>query len=108
MLSKALSAPFYAVIFVSRKSTDLEGYEEMDELVMKLATEQPGYLGYEASGDLKGGIFISYWESMEAIDNWRKHPIHIQAKAKATQWYTYYHTIISKVEYNRAYGNSSH
>ena len=59
---------YYAVIFASTKSDDLEGYKEMDELTLKLAQEQPGFMGYESAGDLKAGIFVSYWESMESIN----------------------------------------
>lgn len=39
---------YYAVIFSSAKSDDLDGYAEMDELTMKLAQEQKGFLGYES------------------------------------------------------------
>lgn len=89
---------FYAVIFASTKSDDLEGYAEMDELTLKLAHEQPGFLGYESAGNNNGGIFISYWESREAIDNWRKHATHMMAKSNAMKWYNRYLSQICHVE----------
>jgi hypothetical protein len=42
------TSDYYAVIFCSTKSANLEGYKEMDEKIMKLALEQDGFLGYEA------------------------------------------------------------
>ncbi|MBX3164428.1 MAG: DUF4188 domain-containing protein [Bacteroidetes bacterium] len=89
---------YYAVIFSSTKSDDLEGYAEMDEITMKLAQEQEGFLGYESCANGNKSIFISYWQSMEAINVWRNNMIHIQAKSNAKQWYKRYLSQICKVE----------
>jgi heme-degrading monooxygenase HmoA len=89
---------YYAVIFSSTKSANLDGYEEMDELMMKLAHEQEGFLGYESSSAGNSGIFISYWESMEAIQIWRNNLEHMKAKSNANLWYTRYLSQICKVE----------
>ena len=94
---------YYAVIFSSTKSDHLDGYEEMDELTMKLAQEQEGFLGYESSSNGNKGIFISYWQSMEHINVWRSNMIHIQAKSNAKQWYKRYLSQICKVEYSHLY-----
>ncbi|HQQ95533.1 MAG TPA: antibiotic biosynthesis monooxygenase [Bacteroidia bacterium] len=92
---------FYAVIFSSVKSDDLEGYTEMDEKTLKLAQEQKGYLGYEAVADDKRSIFISYWESMEDIRVWGEHAVHKMAKAQAGRWYKRYLSQICRVESSR-------
>ncbi|MES2513868.1 MAG: antibiotic biosynthesis monooxygenase [Bacteroidota bacterium] len=89
---------YYAVIFSSTKSDDLEGYAEMDELTMELAQEQEGYLGYESCNSGNTGIFISYWQSMEHIGIWRANMTHLTAKANAKQWYKRYLSQICKVE----------
>ena len=92
-------APFFAVIFVSQKTTDLEGYEEMDNLLMEESHKQKGFLGYSSVSNTDGGIFISYWQSEEAIEKWRKHTDHQVAKRKAPeQWYRYYLTIITEIK----------
>lgn len=96
---QAPEAPYYAVIFISKKSNQLKGYQEMDELMMKEAHQQAGFLGYSSQGSAEGGIFISYWRDLESIDQWRHHAEHQQAKAKAyDQWYSYFHSMICKVE----------
>ena len=89
---------FYAVIFSNTKSNDLEGYAEMDELTMKLAEEQPGYIGYESLSNQDKTIFISYWENKEAIENWRINATHKIAKSRAAQWYKRYLSQICLVE----------
>lgn len=94
---------YYAVIFSSTKSDDLTGYKEMDELTLKLAHEQPGFLGYESVNQNNSGIFISYWESMDAINNWRKNSTHLMAKAAAGKWYKRYLSQICKVEHSKLF-----
>ena len=91
---------YYAVIFSNTKSDNKDGYAEMDELTMKLADEQKGFLGYESVYNGNTGIFISYWESMEAINTWRQNSTHLMAKAKANQWYKRYLSQICKVEHS--------
>lgn len=94
---------FYAVIFSSTKSNDLEGYEEMDNITMELAQQQQGFLGYESVANGNKSIFISYWKDAESIDTWRKNMTHIQAKSNAEKWYARYLTQICKVEKSREF-----
>lgn len=96
--SEAPQAPFYAVIFISRKGENLEGYEEMDTRMMELAQQQEGYLGYSSVSKPDGGIFISYWKDEASIQKWRVNSEHGEAKANAKTWYAYYHSMITKVE----------
>lgn len=97
------SSGYYAVIFSSTKSNDLEGYKEMDDAMMNLAQEQDGFLGYESSSNGDSGIFISYWESMESITKWRNNLEHGKAKANAIKWYKRYLSQICKVESSHLY-----
>jgi|LakMenEpi03Aug12_release.lakeMendotaPanAssembly.Ray.scaffolds.fasta_scaffold544340_2 heme-degrading monooxygenase HmoA len=89
----------YAVIFIYEIGDNLEGYAEMDKLTLELVSTLQGYLGYQKAGDGKNNIFISYWESLEHIDAWRKDPVHTKAKAEgANKWYKRYISQICKVE----------
>jgi heme-degrading monooxygenase HmoA len=97
-IKKLPEKDFYAVIFCSTKSDQLDGYEETDEEVMQLAASQPGYLGFESVHNNNRGIFISYWETLEAIENWRNNPIHKKAKAQAGKWYNRYLSQITLVQ----------
>jgi heme-degrading monooxygenase HmoA len=96
--------PYYAVIFTSIKSEDHEGYAEMAEQMATLAARQPGYLGMETARD-GIGITVSYWESLDAIENWKRQADHQQAQRLGRErWYQAYRIRISKVE--REYGQT--
>jgi heme-degrading monooxygenase HmoA len=89
---------YYAVIFTSTQTEYLEGYTEMAEKMEALAKLQPGYLGMDtAKNDV--GITISYWESLEAIKNWKQNADHLQAQLMGkNDWYSWYKIRICKVE----------
>ena len=102
MLAKTLNPPYYAVIFTSLRSEIEEGYEEMAEEMLRLVALQPGYLGHESARN-ELGITISYWESLEAIRQWKVQSDHLLAqKYGREKWYSAYKTRIAKVE--RDYG----
>ncbi len=89
---------YYAVIFTSLLTDNTKGYSEMSKNMEDLAKQQPGYLGIESARD-KLGITISYWESHDAIKNWKANLEHITAqKLGKEKWYKWYKVIICKVE----------
>ena len=94
--------PYYAVIFTSLQTDDLEGYADMAERMLALAAEQPGYLGVESAREGLG-ITISYWKDLESIRRWKAHAEHREAqRAGRDRWYSNYQTRIALVE--RDYG----
>ncbi|MBI3502765.1 MAG: DUF4188 domain-containing protein [Bacteroidetes bacterium] len=94
---------YYAVIFISTKEEDLTGYYEMDNKLMELAQTQIGFLGWENVKKDNQSIFISYWENMEAINNWRINSTHLTAKAQVSKWYKRYLSQICKVEHSKLF-----
>jgi heme-degrading monooxygenase HmoA len=94
--------PYYAVIFVSTRSKNLEGYSEMDEATIEKVKNLEGFIGFENIKNGDDGIFISYWESMEAINKWRNDTLHLEAKQKGqSMWYDRFLSQICKVEHSR-------
>ncbi|MCB0401575.1 MAG: antibiotic biosynthesis monooxygenase [Flavobacteriales bacterium] len=95
--------PYYVVIFTSVLSEDdPEGYGDMAKEMEDLVKDQPGFLGLESSRT-EIGITLSYWESLEAIRNWKSHLRHQEAQSQGkTTWYSSYQVRIAKVE--RDYG----
>jgi heme-degrading monooxygenase HmoA len=94
--------PYYAVIFTSLQSDDLEGYAATAERMLELAAEQPGYLGVESAREGLG-ITVSYWRDLESIRQWKSHAEHREAqRAGRDRWYSNYKTRIALVE--RDYG----
>ena len=93
-----MKTPYYAVIFTNTQTENLEGYSEMAQKMEELAQQQSGYLGIDhARSDI--GITISYWESLEAIANWKANLKHQEAQRLGKkQWYKNYTVRICKVE----------
>lgn len=89
---------YYAVIFTSLKNEDDTGYTEMAQKMEQLAKEHPGFLGIESARE-EIGITVSYWQSLEAIANWKKNSDHLIAQQKGrTDWYKCYDVKICRVE----------
>ena len=72
-------------------------------VMVELAAQQPGFLGVETVRDADGfGITVSYWESEEAIRNWKRHAEHTAARDRGRkEWYEHFELRIARVE--RAY-----
>ena len=99
-LAKTPQPPYYAVIFTSVRTERDHGYEQMADEMVKLGFNQPGFLGAESTRDINGvGITVSYWASLEAIENWKNHPRHRDAqKLGEDLWYKTFATRVCKVE----------
>ena len=103
-LSRTPEPPYYAVIFTSRRAPEHEGYGEMADRMVQLADGQPGFLGIESVREGAIGLTVSYWDSMEAIDGWRKHVEHREAQRRGrTEWYDEYAVRIARVERARSF-----
>jgi heme-degrading monooxygenase HmoA len=102
MITSTPAVPYYAVIFTSLRTEGDNGYSEMAEKMEQLARQQPGFLGIESARDGLG-ITVSYWESPEAIRNWKMNSEHLFAQQQGREkWYASYKVRICKVE--RDYG----
>lgn len=102
MISSTPQPPYFAVIFTSEMSAYNLGYSEMAEQMAELAKQQTGYLGHESARE-ELGITVSYWDSLEAIQNWKNNLEHLIAQKKGIEeWYAKYKIRISRVE--RDYG----
>ena len=97
--------PYYAVIFTSKQQEDDSGYQKMAEQMETLAKKQPGYIGIESAKETIG-ITVSYWESLDAIKNWKENSAHLFAQEKGkSDWYSWYKVRICKVEREYEFGN---
>ncbi len=98
MIAKTPEPPYYAVIFSSLRTEEIEGYAEMADLLVELASMQEGFMGIESARN-ELGITVSYWKDLESIRKWKQHTDHVIAQKKGrTDWYKHYKTRIAKVE----------
>jgi len=93
--------PYFAVIFTSIRTEGNNGYGEMADQVLRLACEQPRFLGFESARQ-EIGISVSYWANLDAIAAWKENITHRQTQCKAKDWYKIFRVRVCRVE--REYG----
>ncbi|SFF52909.1 antibiotic biosynthesis monooxygenase family protein [Sunxiuqinia elliptica] len=108
MIAKTPQPPYYSVIFTSvRTALEPTEYGQMAQKMEEIAKLQPGYLGIEsARNDL--GITVSYWDSEEAIRNWKAQLEHrLAQKMGKERWYQSYKVRVARVERDYDFGVKS-
>jgi len=76
-IAKTPAPPYYAVIFTSQRTDFDQGYGQMAERMIALVFQMPGFLKVESVRNTDGlGITVSYWQSEDAIRNWKAHSEH--------------------------------
>ncbi len=107
MIANLPKPPYYAVIFTSVRTDTDANYGDTAGRMVELAHQQPGFLGVESArnppDDGALGITVSYWDSLEAIRQWKQQAEHqIAQQTGRHTWYESYRVRICKVE--RDYG----
>ncbi|HAV63829.1 MAG TPA: antibiotic biosynthesis monooxygenase [Verrucomicrobiales bacterium] len=106
--TRPIQAGDYAVIFTAqRTASGGADYGAMADRMLELARAQPGYVGIESVRGGDGlGITVSYWESEEAIRNWKANTEHLEAQRRGREeWYSGFSLRVCRVE--RAYGTGN-
>lgn len=102
MIAKTPTPPYYAVIFSSVRTEGDNGYSEMSEKMVDLASAQDGFLGMDTARS-GIGITVSYWRDLDSIKKWKENSDHSVARLKGrSEWYASFKVRIAKVE--REYG----
>ena len=92
--------PYYAVIFTSKHKEHSDDYDIAAKRMNELTAQQPGFLGIDSARNENGvGITVCYWDSIEAIKNWKENNEHQYAQQMGKkEWYESYSVRIAKVE----------
>src|SRR5580700_4117034 len=98
--------PYYAVIFNALRTPGDAGYAAMADAMVALAARQPGFLGIESARE-ELGITVSYWESLEAIAEWKQNSAHLVAQQRGRDlWYQGFKVRICRVERDYDFQNA--
>jgi heme-degrading monooxygenase HmoA len=90
--------PYFAVIAPAVHTADIAGYPEMAARALESASTLDGFHGIEMCAQRGFSLAVSYWDSLDAIDTWRHHHRHEQAKALGrSRWFSQYATRIAQV-----------
>jgi heme-degrading monooxygenase HmoA len=105
MIAQTPEPPYYVVIFSSVRTEGDNGYAEMADKMVELASQQDGFLGVESARN-EVGITVSYWRDLDSIRKWKENVDHSVAREKGrAEWYKSFKTRIAQVE--RDYGFES-
>lgn len=100
LIANTPKPPYYAVIFTSHRTEGDNGYSQMAERMIELASKQPGFLGIESARE-SVGITVSYWSDLDSIKQWKANAEHQYAQKQGhAKWYSSFKTRISKVEHD--------
>ena len=90
----------YSVIFLSRRSDDASGYDQMAQAMVELGRQQPGFIRIESFSNPDGlHCTISWWDSEEAIAAWKANAKHaIAQKIGQERWYDWFETQVAEVK----------
>src|SRR5215469_1989693 len=101
--------PYYAVIFTSVRTAGDNGYEQRAEEMLRLAADQPGFLGVDLTRGADGlGITVSYWRDEESISAWRAHTEHARARSDGREkWYESFALHVARVERSYDFSRSA-
>ena len=92
----------YAVIFKAQLRDMDDAYYESAKRLRELATQEYGCLEFVSVAEGDREISISYWETLEQIQHWKRNAEHLQAQALGkSKWYGDYQ--IEVVEIVRQY-----
>lgn len=83
IITKTPTPPYYAVIFTSKRTNGDNGYAAIADEVVKLAEQQPGFLGADSVRHCDAvNITVSYWDSFESIQSFKNATLHAEAQKK--------------------------
>lgn len=109
-MSRTPDPPYHAVIFTNRRASWGDdgvdaAYGAAAERMEELARTIPGFLAIESTRNPDGtGITVSYWQSEEAISEWRRHPEHLETQSRGRDdWYEWYELRVARVERARSF-----
>ncbi|AWI03436.1 antibiotic biosynthesis monooxygenase family protein [Clostridium drakei] len=100
--------PYYAVIFTSIRTSIDNEYEKVSDNLVDIVSKQKGFLGVESVRNEEGfGVTISYWDSLDSINEWKDNNSHMKAKEMGKKmWYSKYMIRICKVEKDNYFDNN--
>lgn len=106
MIARTPEPPYYVAIFTSQRRPGDDGYGAMSARMVELVRRQPGYLGMESVRTADGlGITLSYWDSLESIQAWKRDAAHVEAQRLGRErWYERYALRVARVERQAFFG----
>ena len=97
----------YSAAFIFEPGEYDDEFHRLNGLIDEAASNTEGYLGAESwrSADGKKINATYYWDSLDALKTFSRHPKHLEAKKQYSRWYDGYHIVVSEVV--KSYGDGA-
>ena len=94
-------------MFIMEPGQRDDEFQRLNALIYAAAEATGGFLGEEMWRAVDGTRMnaIYYWESMGALEEFAKHPNHLEAKRQYERWYDGYQVVVAEVQ--NAYGDGA-
>lgn len=96
----------YSATFMVKIASYDEEFHRLNDRIIKIAEDNPGYLGRESWTEDDRNVVILYWRSLEDLRAFGAHPEHLRAKSRYKEWYDGYKVVIAEVL--REYGDGEY
>ena len=95
----------YSASFIFVPGDYDDEFHRLNDLIDAAALATEGYLGaeswYSKDGETVNATY--YWETLDALGEFSRHPQHLEAKKQYRRWYKTYHIVVAEVI--RSYGD---
>lgn len=97
----------YIAMFILEPGQRDEEFQRLNALIDEAAQATEGFIGEESWREKDGTRVnaIYYWQTLDALRSFSRHPKHLEAKRQYQRWYDGYHVVISEVV--SSYGDST-
>ncbi len=89
----------YSASFIFQPGDYDEEFHRLNDAIDDVAHSFDSFKGVEkwSSDDRKKFNAIYYWDNLEDLKKFAKHPSHIEAKKKYKKWYDGFHIVVSEI-----------
>ena len=97
----------YSATFMWEPGEYDDEFHRLNEIIDAVACSLPGFVGVDGwqSADGKRRSAVYYWDSLDTLESFSRHPAHLEAKKQYSRWYNGYHVVVAKVL--RSYGDGA-
>ena len=97
----------YSATFIWEPGEYDDEFHRLNDIIDDVANSLPGFIGVDGwqKSDGKRMCAVYYWDSLETLKTFSRHPAHLEAKKQYSRWYNGYHIVVSEVL--RSYGDGA-
>ena len=100
----------YSASFIYEPGDYDAEFHRLNAIIDAVARALPGFRGVESwrAADATRRVAVYYWDDLETLGAFARHPIHVEAKRQYARWYRGYHIVVAQVVHSYGHGAIAH